>query len=319
MRGGLRSRHSVAVTVDVGGTDLKSAVVDASGKILHRSTIPSESKQSKEKILEKILSAVSREEGWASQHRYRITGVGFGIPGIVSLQGIVHRSPHFPDWRDYPLRSLLKKSIPFSIVLDNDANMAALGEAWKGAGRKEKNFILLTLGTGIGGGIVIDGKLHRGDSGFAGELGHVVIERNGRRCHCGGRGCLEMYASATGIQEELQKSRRTPFRKRGDLISPEDLYRHALRGNKTAKEIYRIFGEALGTGIASIVNALDIERMILGGGLSGAWRFFIESTRKAIARHTYPTTAKRIRIRRAALGNNAGLIGAARAVFAVEE
>jgi glucokinase len=299
---GPRLQRSVAVAVDLGGTDLKSAVVHSSGRILHRSSVASNSKESKGKILERILMAVSREHDWAGGKGYRVKGVGFGIPGIVSHQGIVHRSPHFPGWRDYPLKSLLKKKIFLPFVVDNDANMAALGEAWKGAGREVKNFILLTLGTGVGGGIVIEGKLHHGDSGFAGELGHVVIERYGRRCNCGGRGCLEMYASATGIRQETGQT-------------PEELYRLAFRGNKTAKKIYRRFGEALGAGIASIVNTLDIERVILGGGLSGAWRVFIESTRRAVSVHTYSTTAKRIRIRRATLGNDAGLIGAARAAF----
>jgi glucokinase len=305
---------SVAICIDLGGTDLKSAVVDSSGKILHQQSTPSESKKNKKKILDNLISSISIEEQWAQAQGFRIQGVGLGIPGIVSYpEGIVHRSPHFPDLKDFPIKKLLQKKIHFPLVLDNDANMAALGEGWIGAAKGKKNYLLMTLGTGIGGGIVFDGKLLHGDSGFAGEVGHIVIEREGRRCNCGGRGCLEMYASATGILYGLSPSLRR--RGLGGGLTAEHLYHLALQGNKTAQKIYKDFGKALGAGIASLVNVLDIELVMLGGGLSGAWKVFIDSTRQSIARHTYLTTAKKIILKRALLGNNAGLIGTARAVF----
>ncbi len=297
-----KKARPVAIALDLGGTDLKSGVLSESGKILHQNTTPSESQRGKKKVLEKILSAISQEEIWAKEKGCLVKGVGLGIPGIISYpQGVVHRSPHFPDWKDLPLKSFLKKHLGLPFVLDNDANMATLGEAWKGAGKGCCNFILLTLGTGIGGGILLNQKIFRGDSGFAGECGHLVIDKEGLPCACGGRGCLEMYASASGIQDGLH--------------TPEQLFDLASRGNKKALRIYQKFGEALGTGIASLVNILDIELILLGGGLSGAWQIFIPSTRKAIQRHTYPTTAKKIQLKNAALGNDAGLMGAARAMF----
>jgi len=311
------SRKSVALAVDLGGTDLKSAVVDGNGKILHRSRISSGAKESKEKILKKILEASLLEKKWAQGGGFQVVGIGLGIPGIVSHpQGVVHRSPHFPAWRNFPILKRLKSHLRFPVAVDNDATQAARGEGWRGAGRGHRNFVLLTLGTGIGGGIVMDGKIFRGDSGFAGEMGHVVIERNGRPCNCGGRGCLEMYASTVGIWEDLKSEVRE--RERWKKASPEDLYRLALRGNQTARKVYEKFGRSLGAGVASIVNALDIETVILGGGLSGAWKAFIPSLRRAIAHHTYPTTAKKIRLLKAALGNDAGLVGAAKAVFDLE-
>lgn len=299
----MKKPSGVALAFDLGGTQLKTGVVTGSGRILHQAVFPSYSKEGREAVLRGVLAAVSENEGWCRAKKLKIIGAGFGIPGIIGQpEGIVHRSPHFPDWKDYPLRKILQRKLKLPFVLDNDANMAALGEAWRGAAKGCLSFVLLTLGTGIGGGIVIDGKLLHGDSGFAGELGHLVIEREGRRCHCGGRGCLEMYASATGIRYEISKS-------------PETLYHLALRGNKAAKKIWENFGGALGTGVASLVNALDIETVILGGGLSGAWKMFIPAVRRAIARHTYPTTAKRIGLKRASLQNDAGLVGAARAAF----
>jgi len=303
----------VALAIDLGGTDLKSAVVHPSGRILHQQRLSSGSKEGKEKILERILGAIALERDWAVQKAYSIRGVGLGIPGIVSFPGgIVHRSPHFPAWRDYPLRAVLKKRLKIPFVLDNDANMAALGEGWRGAGRGRRNYVLLTLGTGIGGGIVMDGKIHHGDSGFAGELGHLVIEKNGRPCNCGGRGCLEMYASATGIQHELLQSRVLRS------STPEDLYQLATTGDKTAQLIYEKFGQALGAGIASIVNALDIELILLGGGLARAWKMFIGPVRQAIKSHTYAETSKRIHLKQALLANRAGLIGAAKAILGLD-
>jgi glucokinase len=319
-------RKNVALAVDLGGTHLKSGVVAPSGRILHQESVSSGSKEKKEKILQQILEAVSRQERWAKTRGYRALGIGFGIPGIVSFpQGVVFRSPQFPDWRDYPLREKLKHHLVLPFTLDNDANMAALGEGWIGSARRKKNFMLITLGTGIGGGIVLEGKLLHGDSGFAGELGHLVIEREGRACQCGGRGCLEMYASAVGLREEWkERSRKGKYFSASGLRllassasspTPEVLYRLARRGDRTAQRIYDCFGKALGAGIATAVNVLDIEFVILGGGLSGAWPEFIESTRSAIQAHLYSTTARRLRLVRARLGNDAGLVGAARSVF----
>src|SRR4030095_12361870 len=306
------SAKSVSLAVQLGGTDLKSAVVNGRGKILHRSRISSGASDPTDGVLKRILSAVFLERDWADANGFKIAGAGLGIPGIVSYpQGIVHRSPHFPAWRNFPILKKLKARLPFFVAVENDATLAAQGEAWLGAGEGHKKFILLTLGTGIRGVIVLGGEIFRGDSGFAGEMGHWVIEENGRPCNCGGRGCLEMYASTVGLRADLKE------RNWKKDLSPEGLYRLALKGNATAKKIYGGFGRALGAGIASLVNALDIETVILGGGLAGAGKPFIPATRISIEQHTYPTTAKKIRLLKAGLGKDAGLVGAARSVFGV--
>lgn len=294
--------RNVAIGIDVGGTDIKSAVVDEAGRILHASSQPAQSHQSSEVILRNILKAFEKERKWLQARKFHLLGVGVGIPGIVSLQGRVYRSPHFPAWVDYPILKELKKKIPFPVKVDNDANMAALGEGWKGAARKNRNYLLLTLGTGIGGGIVINRKLFRGDSGFAGEMGHLVLYKEGYVCPCGGQGCLELYASATGLQK----------------VSPleaKKLYKLARQGDKNAKKIFEALGENLGAGIASLLNILDIEHILVGGGLSAAWDFFVKALHRGVKRHCYPTLADRLRVRRAQLGNRAGVVGAARAVL----
>lgn len=295
-------QHIAWVGVDVGGTDLKCAVVDEKGRILQRFIRPTLADRNEEIILRNILQACSVARKWAAGKGLGIGGIGFGIPGILSKAGIVCRSPHFPAWIDYPIQRELSSRLPCPVVVDNDANMAALGEGWVGAAKQWKDYLLFTLGTGIGGGIVLDRKVFRGDSGFAGEFGHLVLNQGGYACACGGQGCLELYASATGLEK------MSPF-------SPKKLYQLALRGDRKARKIFTCLGDSLGAGIASVVNILDVESVIVGGGLSGAWPVFSPALRRGIRRHIYPTTASRIRLARAKLGNDAGILGAAKAAW----
>ncbi len=290
------------IGIDVGGTDLKSALLSFEGKLLHYARFPIPPQKRNEEVLKKIIQAVLKEQAWAGQKKWIIKGAGFGIPGIVSKQGIVHRSPHFPNWIDYPILEKLIRRLKFPIVVDNDANLAALGEGWLGAAKKLENYILLTLGTGIGGGIVIGRELFQGDSGFAGEMGHMILKKEGPLCNCGGRGCLELYASASAIQNI------SPF-------EPKKLFKMAMRGNKKARAIFEAFGESLGAGIGSVVNVLDIENIFLGGGLAEAWKMFVKALHRGLQEHSYPTTAERVRVRRAKLGNQAGVVGAAKAAL----
>ncbi len=299
----------VALSIDLGGTDLKVGIVSRAGELLCAEVFPSHSKERKSVILRHLVCVVEEQILKARQKKWKMLGVGFGIPGIVSYpDGVVCRSPHFPDFKNYPLKRELKKHLSLPFVLDNDANMAALGESWKGSARGKKNFILLTLGTGIGGGVFLNGKILHGDSGFAGEAGHLVIEREGRVCNCGGRGCLEMYASATGIACEARQLNQ-PER------SPEEWCRLALQNHTQAKKIYQSFGAALGAGIASIVNLTDIETVILGGGVAAAWKAFQIPMKQALKCHLYSTTFKRLAVKRALLKNTAGMIGSAKALF----
>jgi len=292
-------KNQVAIGIDVGGTHLKCAVVNSAGKILHQHQVSSLSQKKSSIILENLLFHLREEEAWATDHGYRVAGIGLGVPGIVEHpHGIVRQSPHFLTWKNYPVLKKLKQKLAFPIWVDNDANHAALGELWQGAGKNKKNFILLTLGTGIGGGIILNRKLWQGDSGFAGELGHLVIEKKGKSCNCGGKGCLEKYASSEVFKKD-----------------PEQMYQLAKEGDRFALQEWKKFGEALGVGVASIVNALDIETILIGGGLSGAWNYFNQSMHQSIKNHLYAHTAKRVKIQKAKLGNRAGVMGCAYRVF----
>lgn len=304
------SSKKAVVAIDLGGTDLKTALIDSTGKILHQKTVSSKSKETKETILNHLTQSIQTEIDWASVNQIKVKGIGLGIPGIVSSEkGIVYQSPHFPAWKNYPILKKLKSKFSIPILLDNDANMAAIGEGWLGAGKNKKNFILLTLGTGIGGAVVIEQKIFHGDSGFAGEAGHLVIDRNGLPCNCGGKGCLEMSASATGIFHQLHALNQSLD------LTPLDLFELAKKKDPLALKIFQSFGEALGVGIASMVNLLDIETILVGGGISKAFPYFSSFALESISKYLYSTTAKRVRLRKAKLGNKAGIIGAARALF----
>jgi glucokinase len=250
-------------------------------------------------------------------------GLALGIPGLVERSsGKVLQSPHFPKWKDLSLKAVIQSSLPFPVCIDNDANQAALGEAWLGAGCDGADFVMVTLGTGIGGGIIHQGHLFHGPNGFAGEIGHLVIDRNHLPGALGSEGTLESLASQSGLALQLENLRnegrlqdealrRLDSRSR-DL--PRLLAQLAQEGNPAAKELWENFGRALGCGLASLVHTLGIFRFVIGGGLLGAWDFFSDACRDETLRRIYSSTRDRLEIAPALLGNDAGLIGGVRAV-----
>ncbi|MBI2982064.1 MAG: ROK family protein, partial [Deltaproteobacteria bacterium] len=210
------------------------------------------------------------------------------------------------------------------VVVDNDCHMIARGEAWKGAGKTLRNFMLLTLGTGIGGAIYWKGEILSGDSGFGGEVGHMVVQaEGGRSCECGSRGCFEMYASSAGVLHGIEKESDGGEDKRRFLdqiggisrVTIDKIYDAAKEGDIFAHSVFQKMGTALGVGIASLVNVTGIETVILGGGVSGAFDFFIDPLKEELARRTYRETAARVTIKRATLGDEAGLLGGARTIL----
>lgn len=312
------SSSNAVVAVDLGGTNLRVAAVTSDGILLERTEEPSESTSESSAILQRVSELVREVAG--RMEGGQVQGVALGVPGIVDpVKGIVYRSPHFPDWKDVDILSFFKKELPWPIVVDNDANLAALGESWKGSGKGLKNFLMMTLGTGIGGGLVVNEKVFRGDRGFAGEVGHICIETNGPECGCGSRGCLETFVSATGILRLAEASDQVDGREQllARLGKPlarttvRDFFDAALDGDIFSNTLFKKMGYYLGIGIASLVNTLGIETIILGGGVAEAWDFFIEPARKEFAERTYEETARSIKIVRAALGTDAALVGGA--------
>lgn len=309
-----------AIGVDVGATNFRLALVDSRGGLFHFRKFEVGAPRTAKGVVEQVGRAV---EELKRASKGRIIGLGVGVPGIVDYErGCVLRSPHYPDWVHENLRDMFFKRTGLSTHLDNDANLIALGEMWKGAARGLRNFIMITLGTGIGCGIVLESRLWRGERGFAGEAGHMVINFDGPFCPCGGKGCWERYASQKGLKHLIEISQNDAkaefLRENGgdaELITPEMLSNAAGRGSPFALAVWKMFGAYLGAGIASLVNILGVENVIVGGGLSKAWEFFADAALIEIKRRTYAETAERIILRRAELSDSAGILGGAKEVF----
>jgi len=271
-----------------------------------------------------------------------LLGVGIGVPGIIDMQtGMVRESPNLPGWSDYPVRDEIEKRLGAPVILENDANVAAFGEKWLGVGRQVGDMAMLTLGTGVGGGIVLDGKIWHGMTGMAGEFGHMTVDPEGQPCGCGNRGCLEQYASATAIvrmaREAIAAGDAPGLTKAAisDLeLSAKEIYNLAIRGDEQAVWIFRKVGRALGIALAAMVNGLNLQMYVIGGGVCSAWDAFSPTIfeelrqRSTVYAATGPADPLRMSlnasgqveaggerktiITRALLGSDAGLFGAAR-------
>ena len=327
-----------AIGVDLGGTNLRIAAITTEGQLLEKVTLGVRIAQGPNVVVDDMCDAILRLSGHY-QNGGKLLGAGIGIPGMVDLDtGMVCKSANLPGWSDYPVRVEIERRLGARILLENDANVHALGEKWLGAARDVDNMAMLTLGTGIGGCIVLDGKIFHGMNGMAGEFGHVTIEPEGIPCGCGNRGCAERYASATAVvrmAREAIASGEAPELAKAASSDPEfsakSIYNLALQGDHAAQEIFRRFGRALGILLADLVNVLNIEMFVIGGGVASAWDAFAPTMfaeireRSPIYLATAPedplnptATPKPGRSRRttiitrALLGSDAGLYGGAR-------
>ncbi|HVP44791.1 MAG TPA: ROK family protein [Terriglobales bacterium] len=318
-----------AIGVDLGGTNLRIAAVDEAGRLMEKMTLGAEVGRGRERVIEDMTAAI--REVVQRFNSDRLLGIGIGVPGIIDIEtGTVHQSPNLPDWRDYPVRDEIEKRLNTRVILENDANAAALGEQWLGAARDHDDMCMLTLGTGVGGGIVLGGRVWHGFKGMAGELGHITVEPEGPPCGCGSRGCVEQLASATAVvrmAKEAIAAGQAPGLARAHGENPEFdskiVYQMAVQGERAAQEIYRKVGWALGIVVADLVNIFNLPMYVIGGGMASAWEAFAPTLlQEARARsYIYAETAagddaepgrKKTIITRALLSGDAGLFGAAR-------
>ena len=307
----------MVIGIDLGGTFIKAAIVDPRGRVLARMKRPTEAAMGKERVVDNVFSIVRALKA-VSFSLGGISALGMGIPGVIDFRrGVISLSPNLPGWENIPIRKMLSRRIGMPLYLENDANAAALGEKWMGAAKDVQDFCFITLGTGVGGGLVLDGKIWHGADGMAGEIGHMTIDPDGPRCRCGNRGCLEMYASAKALQrmilQPLSPRKRSGFfgEIRDKEISGDVIHRAAKAGDRVSREAFARMGSALGIGIASLVNLLNLEKVVFGGGLSAAWKFFSPALRGEVKRRAFAAPARRVRIVRAAAGEDAGVLGAA--------
>jgi glucokinase len=299
--------------VDLGGTNLRTALVGPDGEILDKHKEASHAADGWMKVVARLIDNIKRQKEIGAQKGAEVSAVGVGAPGVILVnKGIVVKSPNFPDWNNLPLKAELEKALNIPVFIENDANAAALGEKWRGAGRNITSMILLTLGTGVGGGIILDNRIWHGADGMAGEIGHMTLIPDGRPCNCGNNGCLEMYASARGIvqsyRDELER-RKLPLAAKD--VTAEQVYQAAREGDAVARGGMKDMGRMLGIGIASLINIFNPEMVVIGGGVKDAWPLFIGATHEEIMKRAFQVPAERTEIVPSSLGDDAGMVGAA--------
>jgi len=313
-------RRDYIIGVDMGGTNIRSAAVSREGEVLLILRAPARAKGSAAEAVANIAGqVVAVQEAARRVGLGRALTIGIAVPGLVDPRtGVVYAAPHVKAWRKFPLRRELQRILKRRIVVENDANAWALGEYRRGAARGCKNVVLLTLGTGVGGGIIVDGKLVHGRSGMAAELGHVCIVPDGMACDCGARGCLEAYVSSSGLCGLLKQRLRCEeaqfpreYLDRDSEFSARGLMRAARGGDPLAIEMFEVAGRYLGVALASFINIFNPEMIVIGGGVAGALPLMRPLMMRAVKSHAFAAAAAQTRIVKAALGRNGGVVGAA--------
>jgi len=292
------------IAIDIGGTNLKCALLNSSLKIKAKSSFSTKSFKNKEELIGSIIAAINGFIAELELSRGSILGVGIGLPGPVdTFKGVVHFLPNIPGWKDVCLKEILEQKTNLPVVIDNDAKLMALAEYEAGSAKGYSNVLCLTLGTGVGGGLIIGNSLYRGKDNAAGEIGHIPLNERGPVCGCGSQACLETYVGNGRIIKEARKL----F---GPGISLEEISRLARGNNTKAVRFWNEVGKKLGLALAGIVNLLNLDAIVIGGGISYAGKALFESIKQVIRLRAMSVQAKRVSVFKAALGSDAGLIGA---------
>ena len=310
-----------AIGIDIGGTNIPSSLINSDGKILKTVNKKTPSASKPEVLIESISDSINEIKEHLKKEfpTSKISGIGLGVPGALDIEkGEIITSPNLKNWKNVPIVKMLSKISKMPVCMDNDANLAAIGEHWIGAGLGFSNIVMLTLGTGVGGGIIINNNIYRGSHGTAGEIGHITIVEKGEICACGNYGCLEAYASANGtVKRALKELGKTSIKSslkdlKKEELSAQTIYLHAKNGDRFSKKILIDSGRYLGIGIATLANIFDPDAIIIGGGFSKAEEFLIPAAIMEANKRSFKTIMDKLVIKRAKLGNNAGMIGAAK-------
>lgn len=306
-------RYSIGV--DLGGTNLRAAAIGADGTMLGKVSGSTNLHEGRDSVIEDIVKSIRalRDQfGHAG-----LSGVGVAVPGFIRIEeGIIVGSNNLPQFDGFPVRDVISQKLGTPVILENDANAAALGEKWMGAGKDVKDLVLLTLGTGIGGGIIVDGRILHGHLGMAAELGHMTVIPNGNPCGCGNDGCLEKHASATAI---AAMARLVAL---GDSLEASDVYNIAVSETENAwkaRRIFELMGIALGIAIGNLINIFNAPLYLLSGGPLPAWDLFAPAMFTEVRKRSFTFRNTHTRIEKAVLGNEAGLYGAANLPFLLKE
>jgi glucokinase len=311
------------IGLDMGGTNIRTAAVSLDGRVLMLQRGPARADADAPTVTVNIaervvtLEAAARARGMGAPR-----AIGIAVPGPLNVfDGTVMVAPHVAAWRRYPLRRRLEEMLGRKVVVENDANAWTLGEFWRGAARGRRNAVFLILGTGVGGGLIVNGEIVHGHSGMAAEFGHICVEPGGARCDCGSNGCLEAYASASGMRglvaQRVGARRPIPARylDRDGNFSVRALTAEARARDPVALETFAMAGRALGIAIGSLLNALNPELVVIGGGVAGALGYMRPTMASEVRAHSFAVVRREAKIVRAALGTGGGVVGAAYAAL----
>ncbi len=305
--------NDLIIGIDIGGTNIKGALLDSGGNIIRKEQAATLANAGPEAVAARVTGLIGKLEATASADGKKVTAIGIGVPGQPDPKtGTVASAPNL-HWRLVPLVEYLRRGTALPIYLENDANVAALGEQWRGAGRGSVNMVMITVGTGIGGGVILNGSLYSGTNGSAGEVGHMVIDPNGPQCSCGRRGCLETLTSATAMirmaREAIDRGTKTELSKPENLEA-KDIVMAAQAGDSVAQEIINFAAGYLGMGLGNIINLFNPDTIVVGGGVSKAGEILFDPLRRSAMEWSLEAPAKVVKIVPAELGNDAGCIGA---------
>jgi glucokinase len=339
--------NKFSIGVDLGGTNLRIAAVDEQGTLVEKVTLDTKVARGRESVIGDMCDAIQ-----CMSDKYRnsapLLGIGIGVPGVIDRQtGSLRGLLNLPGWEDYPVGAAIEQRLKTKVILENDANLAALGEKWLGAAKDFDDMAMLTLGTGVGGGLVLGGSIWHGANGMAGEFGCMTVEPDGQLCGCGNRGCLEQYASAPAMvrmaRETIASNGGSPLARVANSdpeFSAKSLYTLAMQGDEEARRIFRYMGRCLGIVLSSLVNSLNLPIYVIGGGVASAWEVFSPSIfeelrarsmvyaataphdpsvgNRGASAHVEAGSGRKTIITRALLGSDAGLYGAARLAMIAE-
>ncbi|MGB9839434.1 ROK family protein [Thermovenabulum sp.] len=308
--------------IDLGGTKIATCIIDNNGNIFAKVEVPTLAKEGPEKVISRMKKSVYDVLSQINLSLNEIAGIGIGVPGPIDVEkGIIQNPPNLPGWKDISLCSIMAREFNTKIIVENDANSAALGEFLFGAGKGVKNFIYITISTGIGAGIFIDGKLFKGIGGNAGEAGHMTINFEGPICECGNSGCWEAYASGTALarfaKEGILSGIKTKIieKARNEEINAEHVFSAAREGDNFALTLVENEGYYLGVGLANLINIFNPGLIAIGGGLTQCWDMFYSKMMRTVEERSLPTNLKHLEIVKAKLDKDAGAIGSASLVF----
>jgi len=306
------SSGSLVFAVDLGGTHLRVALVDDTGRILKQIKQETPKGDAAECVVAALVDAA---RNWDS-YKEAVVAASIMVPGAVDRdKAVVLQAPNLPSLINFALKAELQKRLGWPVFLENDANAAAVGEMWLGAARGCRDVVSVTLGTGVGGGVILDGKLWRGSHGSAGEIGHTTVDPfSGLKCKCGNTGCLELFASATAIVRMTRESLSSfpQSRLQSEGLTAEKVYEAGRDGDELALAVFRRFGMYLGIGLANVINFIDPQIIVIAGGAVNGWDLFADEMYRQVEERAFRTTAQQVKIARAECGDNAGLLGATR-------